>query len=198
MLRPQGPPHAKSSADQTPVHVLAPALVPSPKPPRLTRLQAQLSGSGRWQASTTARRSKAYSETAGAATLTFPYIVLLLLFGIGPVVYSLVVSFLDPISGRLTGLDNYVTAVTDFRFISSFAHVFTLMVIWVPIMMLVVVGLALLVDATEGWFGSCMRFLYYLPGAASGMANLVLWLLLLDPRYQPCSCLVSRGRLEDP
>ena len=135
------------------------------------------------------KSSKAYSETAGAATLTFLYVVLLLLFGIGPVVYSLVVSFLNSVGGQFAGLDNYVTAVTDFRFLSSFANVFTLMAIWIPVMMLVVLGLALLVDATEGWFGSWMRFLYYLPGAASGMANLVLWLLLLDPSTSPARTL---------
>ena len=65
----------------------------------------------------------------------------------------------------------------------------TLLAIWIPVMMILVTGLALLVDATEGWFGSWMRFLSYLPGAASGMANLVLWLLLLDPGTSPARAL---------
>lgn len=132
---------------------------------------------GRWLAR--------YSEAAGAAALTFPYLILLTIIGVLPVVYSLKVSFSDPQSGQLVGLDNYVTAISDFRFLNSFTNVGVLMGIWIPVMMVLVLGLALLVDATQGWFSGWMRFLYYLPGAASGMANLVLWLLLLDPTTSP-------------
>ena len=83
------------------------------------------------------------------------------------------------------GWDNYVTAVSDFRFAGSFVNVGLLMAIWIPVMMLLVLGLALLADAAQGWFSGWMRFLYYLPGAASGIANLILWLLLLDPGTSP-------------
>jgi multiple sugar transport system permease protein len=41
-------------------------------------------------------------------------------------------------------------------------------------MMIGIVGLALLVHASPGRFGSTMRFVYYIPGALAGIANFVL------------------------
>ena len=132
-------------------------------------------------------------EVAGAWTLMLPYIVLLLIGGIIPIGYALWVSFqksptlLQPDLTGFGGLDAYVKAFTDFRFAQSFIDIFSVLIIWLPIMIIAVVGLALLVHASPGRFGSIMRFIYYIPGALGGVANLMLWVYLLNPSQSPIS-----------
>ena len=130
------------------------------------------------------------SETRGAWMLMAPYIVLLLVGGIIPVAYAIQTSLLrsptplDPSSG-FGGIDSFRTVVTDFRFTDTFLNVFATLAVWLPIMMIGIVGLALLVHASPGRFGSAMRFVYYIPGALAGIANFVLWVYLLNPSQSP-------------
>jgi multiple sugar transport system permease protein len=130
-------------------------------------------------------------EVVGAWTLMFPYIVLLLIGGIIPIGYALWVSFqksptlLEPDLTGFGGLGAYAKAFTDFRFAQSFADIFSVLIIWLPIMIVAVVGLALLVHASPGRFGAIMRFIYYIPGALGGVANLMLWVYLLNPSQSP-------------
>src|ERR1700712_6147527 len=66
---------------------------------------------------------------AGAWTLMFPYLILLLIGGIIPIGYALWVSFqvsptlLEPDLTGFGGLKAYVKVVADFRFARSFAHI---------------------------------------------------------------------------
>jgi multiple sugar transport system permease protein len=132
-------------------------------------------------------------EAAGAWTLMLPYLVLLLIGGIVPIAYALYISFqqspslLEPNKTGFGGLQAYVKAVSDFRFAQSFADIFSVLIIWLPIMIVAIVGLALLVHASPGRFGSIMRFIYYIPGALGGVANLMLWVYLLNPSQSPIS-----------
>jgi multiple sugar transport system permease protein len=130
------------------------------------------------------------SETRGAWLLLSPYVVLLLVGGIVPVGYAVKTALekpptpLDP-SGGFGGVASFKTVFTDFRFVDTFQNVFATLVIWLPIMMVGIVGLALLIHASPGRFGSTMRFVYYIPGALAGIANFVLWVYLLNPGQSP-------------
>jgi multiple sugar transport system permease protein len=136
-------------------------------------------------------------EVAGAWTLMFPYLVLLLIGGIIPIGYALWISLqvsptlLEPNATGFGGLQAYVKAITDFRFAQSFEDIFSVLIIWLPIMIVAVVGLALLVHASPGRFGAIMRFIYYIPGALGGVANLMLWVYLLNPGQSPISGFLS-------
>jgi multiple sugar transport system permease protein len=133
------------------------------------------------------------TESAGAWTLMAPYIVLLLIGGIIPIGYALYISFqvsptlLQPNLSGFGGIDAYIKAITDFRFAQSFEDIFSVLIIWMPIMIVSIVGLALLVHASPGRFGAIMRFIYYIPGALGGVANLMLWVYLLNPSQSPIS-----------
>jgi multiple sugar transport system permease protein len=132
-------------------------------------------------------------EAAGAWTLMLPYLGLLLIGGIIPIAYALYISFqqsptlLEPNKTGFGGLQAYVKAISDFRFLQSFGNIFSVLIIWMPIMIVAIVGLALLVHASPGRFGSIMRFIYYIPGALGGVANLMLWVYLLNPSQSPIS-----------
>ena len=146
----------------------------------------------------TVRRNRTHAplrrkETAGAWSLLFPYLVLLLVGGIIPIGYALWISLqvsptlLQPDLTGFGGLNAYVKAISDFRFSQSFIDIFTVLIIWMPVMIIGVVGLALLVHASPGRFGAIMRFIYYIPGALGGVANLMLWVYLLNPSQSPIS-----------
>ncbi|HEY4270019.1 MAG TPA: sugar ABC transporter permease [Galbitalea sp.] len=136
-------------------------------------------------------------EAVGAWTLMLPYLVLLLIGGVVPIAYALYISFqqsptlLQPDKTGFGGLQAYVKAVSDFRFGQSFLDIFTVLIIWMPIMIVSIVGLALLVHASPGRFGAIMRFIYYIPGALGGVANLMLWVYLLNPSQSPISGFLS-------
>ena len=122
------------------------------------------------------------TESRGAAILVMPFVVLLTVAGIIPTVYALVQS-MSTLSGF--GFDNFVRIIGDFRFVDTFVHIFITLLVWLPLMMVGVVGLSLLVYSSPGRFGSAMRFIYYIPGALAGVANFMLWLFILNPGQSP-------------
>lgn len=140
------------------------------------------------------RRAPHRIEGRGAWILMSPYIVLFLVAAAIPIAYAFYISLqkaptlLNPQSG-FGGIDSFVTTVTDYRFFSTFANIFSVMIVWLPLMMLGIVGMALLVHASPGRFGGAMRFIYYVPGALAGIANFVLWVYLLSPTQSPIAFL---------
>ena len=114
------------------------------------------------------------------------YVLLLLVFGVLPMVYALYLSFTK--SGQFVGLDNYVKAVGDFRFWPAVQHVAAFLVIWVVTLTGLVTLLALIVHAVRvRWLSSTARFLFYIPGAFAGSASVMLWLFVLNPSVSPVS-----------
>ena len=117
-------------------------------------------------------------EARGALILLSPYILLFLVAAAIPIGYAFWISLqkaptlVNPQAG-FGGLESFVTAVTDYRFFGTFVNIFTVMAIWLPIMIIGIVGLALLVHASPSRFGGAMRFIYYIPGALAGIANFV-------------------------
>ncbi len=136
------------------------------------------------------------AEARGAWVLMTPYVILLLVAGIVPIGYAVVTALqtpptpLNPAVG-FGGAKSFVTVITDFRFLRTFGNIFAVLAVWLPVMMLGIVGLALLIHASPGRFGSIMRFVYYLPGALAGVANFVLWVYLLNPAQSPIGALLN-------
>ena len=112
------------------------------------------------------------------------YVLLLLVFGVLPMVYALYLSFTK--SGQFVGLDNYVKAVGDFRFLPAVQHVAAFLVIWVVTLTVLDTLLALIVHAVRvRWLTSTTRFVFFIPGAFAGAASVMLWLFLLNPSVSP-------------
>ena len=126
-----------------------------------------------------------------------PYVLLFLVAAAIPIGYAFYISLQKPATlvnpqTGFGGLDAFVTVVTDYRFIGTFVNIFSVMIIWLPLMIVGVVGLALLIHASPGRFGGSMRFIYFVPGALAGIANFVLWVYLLNPSVSPIA-FVWRG-----
>lgn len=128
----------------------------------------------------------ARAQAFAAYVFSSGYVLLLLVFGVLPMVYALYLSFTK--SGQFVGLDNYVKAVGDFRFLPAVQHVAAFLVIWVVTLTVLVTLLALIVHAVRvRWLSSTTRFLFFIPGAFAGAASVMLWLFLLNPSVSPVS-----------
>ena len=141
-----------------------------------------------WAALRPRRRPQSGARAQAFAAYVFSsgYVLLLLVFGVLPMVYALYLSFTK--SGQFVGLDNYVKAVGDFRFLPAVQHVAAFLVIWVVTLTVLVTLLALIVHAVRvRWLSSATRFLFFIPGAFAGAASVMLWLFLLNPSVSPAS-----------
>lgn len=141
-----------------------------------------------WAPSRPRRRPQTGARAQAFAAYVFcsGYVLLLLVFGVLPMVYALYLSFTK--SGQFVGLDNYVKAVGDFRFLPAVQHVAAFLVIWVVTLTVLVTLLALIVHAVRvRWLSSTARFLFFIPGAFAGAASVMLWLFLLNPSVSPVS-----------
>jgi multiple sugar transport system permease protein len=135
-----------------------------------------------------------------ADILILPYTLFLLAFGILPGIYALVLSFASFPLGTpqyfSAGLQNYVTAFHDFRFVPAFVNVFQFLIISVPFGIIGVTGLALLLHARGGWFTDLMRTIYFIPGAVAGPTSVLIALFMLDPQTSPFRGLLSALHME--
>ena len=135
-------------------------------------------------------RTGASAQAFAAYVFSSGYVLLLLVFGVLPMVYALYLSFTK--SGQFVGLDNYVKAVGDFRFLPAVQHVAAFLVIWVVTLTVLVTLLALIVQAVRvRWLSSTTRFLFFIPGAFAGAASVMLWLFLLNPSVSPVSFVLN-------
>ena len=137
-----------------------------------------------------ADRAKALKRRRRKGTVTAylflaPYLVLLLMFGVIPVTYAFGLSFFDTIDGVFWGLTNYRIAIEDFRLAQSVINVITYVVLWVTMTIVVVTVISLMLDVLGRRRAMVLRTIYFLPGAITSSAIVVLWLFLLDPLVSP-------------
>jgi multiple sugar transport system permease protein len=115
-----------------------------------------------------------------------PYVVLLLAFGILPTGYALYESFADLQGGRRGfDLSNYIAVLSDFRFWPAVGNVLTFLLIWIPVMLIGCLGFALLLHERVGRVSGALRLIYFLPGAVTGSAAVLLWYFMLQPDLSP-------------
>lgn len=113
-----------------------------------------------------------------------PYVLLLLLFGVIPVLYAVFESLFDT-GSRPAGIDSYVRVFTDFRFWPAVVNVATFMAIYLPMMVILTLVLSLLVHRYQKRFGASVRMSFLLPGAVTGSASVLLWYIMLTPSLSP-------------
>jgi multiple sugar transport system permease protein len=141
------------------------------------------------QRSRRSRLSGGWRRNRTYYALALPYFVFMVLFGIGPGLYSLLMSFskfqMGVPSYFAAGIDNYVTAFTDARFGQTFGNLVEFLLISVPLGIGFVILLALLLDMRPGRFSSTLRLLYFIPGAVTGPALVLLAICILNPDISP-------------
>lgn len=117
--------------------------------------------------------------------LLLPYLILLALFGIFPIAYAFGLSFVDTIDQVFYGLTNYGSVLSDFRVPQAAINVISFVAIWVTITVIGVAMLSLMLDSIGRRTATTLRTIYFLPGAVTSSAIVVLWLFVLDPSVSP-------------
>ncbi|MFZ0216470.1 MAG: sugar ABC transporter permease [Candidatus Dormiibacterota bacterium] len=145
------------------------------------------------QIETARRRGRpAVALRRGAAGYGFTsiYVLMLVLLGVVPAAYAIALSVTNA-SGRFVGLANFLGTARDFRFLPAFVDDLLYLLCWLPLLLVAVVGLALLLHGKARRASGAFRFLFYLPGALTGAASVLLWLFMLDPDVSPAVLLFS-------
>lgn len=129
---------------------------------------------------------------AVAGMLMFaPYLILLIAFGIIPVVMAFSTALKPSMANPLGGFLNYLLVIQDFRFLPALTNVATFLVIYVPLMIVVVAGMSLLLDAIRSKWTVSLRAAYIVPASISGAVAILVWYFMLEPTYSPYAGLLA-------
>lgn len=133
--------------------------------------------------------SRRFRLRAGAATpylFIAPWVIGFVAFTLGPLLFSLYISFFDwPLVGEreFTGVQNYVTILTDDTdFTRSLWVTLKFAAMFVPANLIVALFLAMLLNQdifASGFF----RAAFYVPSIISGVALVTIWSWLLSHEY---------------
>ena len=124
-------------------------------------------------------------ENFASFVFLLPYLILMLMFAVFPVIYAFGLSFIDTIDYVFWGFTNYREALSDYRLLPAIANVLSFVAIWITLMVLGVTVLSLFLDTLTERTATIIRTVYYVPGAIASSVVVVLWLFLLEPRVSP-------------
>lgn len=130
-----------------------------------------------------------------------PWIIGFLVFTLGPLIFSLIMSFFNwPITSEPTfvGIENYKTMFTqDPQFYKSIIITFKFAAIFVPLNLAIALILALLI--TQPLKGmKFFRTIFYLPAVVSGVAISIIWGWIFNSEYGILNYLLSLIGIDGP
>lgn len=133
-------------------------------------------------------------RTRSAFLFLSPFALVFLAMMVAPICYSLYQSFFRLQSSGLgltapttvfAGFGNYIKAIQDSDFLMSFVRVFTIGIIQVPVMLILGLFFALLLDSAFAPLRKTFRLIYFLPYALPGVIAAIMWSFLYQPSISP-------------
>ncbi|WP_141431014.1 carbohydrate ABC transporter permease [Bacillus sp. 03113] len=120
-----------------------------------------------------------------------PSVLLLIVFSIIPIFVSLGISFTDmDLAGlanwskvKFIGLENFRDLLTDKVFLQSIVNTLFYVVIGVPMVIIISLAIALLLNYTTNALFSVFRAVYYMPSITNIVAVSVIWSYLYNQNY---------------
>lgn len=136
---------------------------------------------------TRAVRTRARRPRSGLPwLLMLPYLLLLAAFGVIPVVSALWSSLGgSPGAKDPFGIDTLVRAFTNLNFMPAVLNVGAFLVVFLPALLVLATGVALLLHSRPGRFATVAKLVYYIPGVVVGAPLVLLWLFMLSPQFSP-------------
>ncbi|TCZ75396.1 sugar ABC transporter permease [Paenibacillus albiflavus] len=130
-----------------------------------------------------------------------PWIVGIVVFTIGPLFFSLIMSLFDwPVtsSPKFVGLDNYTKMFTsDPQFYNSLTITLKFAAFYVPLSLVVSLILALLISQPVRG-AKVFRTIFYLPAVLSGVAVSIIWGWIFNSKYGILNYALSLLGIEGP
>ena len=139
-------------------------------------------------------------EQRAAYLFLSPWIIGLVLFVVGPIVVSIVLSLTNYsiiFPSHWIGLQNYHTMLHDSIFWQSLATTLTFVVYSVPLYLIVGLGLSLLLNMKRRGV-NLFRTVIFLPYVISGVAVAILWSSLLNPQFGGVNWLLRHLGIANP
>lgn len=131
------------------------------------------------------RTSPSRREAFWGIVFIGPWIIGFLLFTIGPLIASLVLSFTDfdlvrPEAVRFIGLDNYARMAGDPLVVTGLVVTFKFAIIAIPVTMIASLWIALLVNSPRLFGRNVFRTLFYMPIQIPLVASTLVWIGFLN------------------
>lgn len=123
-----------------------------------------------------------------------PFGILFILFFLIPIVYAIYQSLfrsqrnglgLGAATISFNGLGNYVDVFHDPNFFTGVARVLLYGIVQVPVMLILALVLALLLDSTVVRLKAFFRLAFFVPYAVPGIIAALLWAFFYDPQLSP-------------
>jgi multiple sugar transport system permease protein len=114
-----------------------------------------------------------------------PFLLFFVLFSIVPIILALRESLLPSYKNEAGGFQNFKIVLDDFRFVAAAKNTFLYVLLTVPLMTLVVLFLALLLDVYRSKWHQYLRLAYLIPGCYVGAAGVLVWYAALEPQVGP-------------
>ncbi len=137
-----------------------------------------------------------------------PFLLVFVTFFVAPFVYDIIQSFyaekhagglgLSPPKVVWVGLDNYVQALHDPGLWDGFWRVFVFGIVQIPVMMVLALLIALLMDSVVIRFRSFFRLAAFVPYAVPGVVAAILWGFFYTPGISPISQAFRSAQLTPP
>lgn len=121
-----------------------------------------------------------------------PYLVLLVTFGIIPVVMAV---FEVPHESRTNpdgGWDAFKIVLSDFRLLPAVINVLGFIAIYVPITIMFVILMSLMLDLNPSNWKKYLRMSYIVPAAISGPVAVLVWYIIFSPTMSPLKDVLSK------
>ena len=147
------------------------------------------------------RSKKRFIEAATPYIFISPWLAGLVILTLGPLIFSLVMSFCDwPIIGvsKFVGFGNYITLFTaDEQFYKSLAITFKFAAVFVPLNLFLALFLAMLISRRLKGI-KVFRAIFYLPSVVSSVAVAIIWGWILDSKHGILNYALSLIGIEGP
>lgn len=114
-----------------------------------------------------------------------PFLLFFVLFSIVPIILALRESLLPSYKNEAGGFQNFKVVLDDFRFVAAAKNTFLYVLLTVPVMTIVVLFLALLLDIYRSKWHQYVRLAYLIPGCYVGAAGVLVWYAALEPQVGP-------------
>ena len=146
------------------------------------------------------RKGGAKHGTAGFL-FTAPFITLFLLVFIAPLAYALYLSlFREQLIGgnSFVGIDNYVDGLKDQAFIDGIQRVALYMLIQVPLMLLLALVFALILDSGRVWVAKFLRVGIFVPYAVPVVIAALMWGYIYGKDFGPFADIADKLGVATP
>lgn len=120
-----------------------------------------------------------------------PYLFLLIAFGLVPLIMAIREVPDVSLTNQDGGWDAFLIVIRDFRFSEAAKHVLGFMAIFVPLMIIVVIAMALMLDVKTTRWSKYLRMAYIVPASISGAVAVLVWWAILEPTLSPIKSILN-------